>query len=73
MEDERDDLIRELAGQFLPVFRESPDEVYLWLDEAHKSCNGRLAGLFGFSVEEWCAAQPFLDNLVAEADRSVFS
>lgn len=73
MEDEREDVIRELAGQFLPVFRGSPDGVYLWLDEAHKACNERLAGLFGFSVEEWCAAQPFLDNLVAEEDRSFFS
>jgi hypothetical protein len=73
LEDEREDVIRELAGQFLPVFRGSPDGVYPWLDEANKACNGRLAGLFGFSVEEWCATQPFLDNLVAEADRSVFS
>jgi PAS domain-containing protein len=73
LEDEREDVIRELDGQFLPVFRGSPDGVYPWLDEAHKACNGRLAGLFGFSVEEWCATQPFLDNFVAEEDRSVFS
>jgi PAS domain S-box-containing protein len=73
LEDEREDAIRELAGQFRSVMEGSPDGVYLWLDEAHKACNERLAGLFGYTVEEWCATQPFLDNFVAEEDRGVFS
>jgi PAS domain-containing protein len=73
LEDEREDVIRELAEQFRPVLEESPDGVYLWLDEAHKACNERLAGFFGFTVEEWRAAQPFLDNFVAEEDRGIFS
>ena len=71
MKDEN--VIRELAEQFRPVMEQSPDGVYLWLDEAHKACNGRLAGLFGFTVEEWCSTQPFLENFVAEEDRGVFS
>jgi PAS domain S-box-containing protein len=73
LEDEREDVIRELVEQFRPVLKQSPDGVYLWLDEAHKACNERLAGLFGYTVEEWCATQPFLDNFVAEEDRAVFS
>lgn len=73
MGDEREDVVRELAEQFRPVMEGSPDGVYLWLDEAHKACNERLAALFGHTVEEWCAAQPFLDNFVAEEDRKVFS
>jgi PAS domain-containing protein len=73
MEGEREDLIRELAEQFGPLLQESPDGVYLWLDEEHKVCNERLADLFGFTVDEWSEAQPFLDNFVAEEDRALYS
>jgi PAS domain S-box-containing protein len=70
---ENETVIRELAEQFRPVMEGSPDGVYLWLDEAHKACNERLANLFGYTVEEWCATEPFLENFVAEEDRKVFS
>jgi len=70
---EPEDIIRELAEQFRPVMEQSPDGVYLWLDETHKVCNERLAKLFGFTVEQWSATQPFLDNFVAEEDRRMFS
>ncbi len=53
--------------------QQSPDGVYLWLDEAHKACNERLADLFGFTVEEWREAQPFLESFVAEGDRAHYS
>ena len=65
--------MRELTEQFRPVMEQSPDGVYLWLDEAHKACNERLANLFGYTVEEWCATEPFLENFVAEEDRGIFS
>lgn len=70
---EPEDIIRELAEQFRPVMEQSSDGVYLWLDETHKVCNERLAKLFGFTVEQWSATQPFLDNFVAEEDRRMFS
>ena len=70
---EPEDIIRELAKQFRPVMEQSPDGGYLWLDETHKVCNERLAKLFGFTVEQWSATQPFLDNFVAEEDRRMFS
>jgi PAS domain S-box-containing protein len=70
---ENETVIRELAEQFRPVMEGSPDGVYLWLNEAHKACNERLANLFGYTVEEWCATEPFLEKFVAEEDRKVFS
>lgn len=73
MESERAQAMRELAEQFRSVFESSPDGVYLWLDEDHKVCNERLADLYGFTVEEWGAARPFLDCFVAEEDRSLYS
>jgi PAS domain S-box-containing protein len=73
VESEREQAMRELSEHFRPVMEGSPDGVYLWLDETHKTCNERLASLFGFTVEEWREASPFLDNFVAEEDRGVFS
>ena len=73
MKVEHSHAISELAEQFRPIMEQSPDGVYLWLDEAHKTCNERLASLFGFTVEEWRTTQPFLENFVAEEDRKIFS
>lgn len=73
MESERAEIVRELSEHLRPVFESSPDGVYLWLDEEHKACNERLADLYGFTVEEWRGAQPFLDNFVAEEDRGLYS
>ena len=73
MGDEREDVMRELAEQFRTVMERSPDGVYLWLDETHKTCNERLANLFGFTVEECSEAQPFLDSFIAEEDRALYS
>jgi PAS domain S-box-containing protein len=67
------EVIEELAQQLGPVLAQSPDGVYLWLDETHKLCNERLAAMFGYSVEEWCLTEPFLERFVAPEDREVFS
>lgn len=73
MSNEHENVIRELAEQFRAIMEQSPDGVYLWLDEAHKVCNEQLANLFGYTVEEWSATQPFLENFVAEEDRTLYS
>lgn len=73
MKSEHETAIGELIEQFRPIIEGSPDGVYLWLDEAHKACNERLANLFGFTAEEWSATQPFLENFVAEEDRRLYS
>jgi PAS domain S-box-containing protein len=67
------DTIREIAAQYRPVLEQSPDGVYLWLDEHHKVCNERLAAMFGYSVDEWAEQAPFLDTFVAEEDRGIYS
>lgn len=65
--------INELAEQLRPVLENSPDGVYIWLDETNKVCNQRLAELFGYTVEEWGATEPFLESFVAPEDRGDFS
>ncbi len=59
----------ELAGHLRPLFEQSRDGVYIWLDETNKRCNERLAGMFGYSVEEWEATTDFAHTFVADADR----
>ncbi len=69
MDSEPVDIIAELAAQFRPIFGQSPYGVYLYLDDAHKVCNERLAKLFGYTIEEWRAKQPFQESFVVEEDR----
>ena len=64
--------IQELAQHFGLVFENSPDGVYLWLDDDNKICNERLADMFGYSVGEWCATGPFLDSFVDEGDQHTY-
>jgi len=66
-------LIQELAKQFGPVLENSPDGVYIWLDDAKKMCNERLAQMCGYSVEEWRASESFLDSFVAEENQDMYA
>ncbi len=50
MRGEPEDVIRELAEQFRPIMDRSPDGVYLWLDEAHKTCNMIPISYRGYAV-----------------------
>jgi len=68
-----EELIERLAEQFQPILDQSPDGVYLWLDETHKICNEKLARMFGRTVQEWIDTEPFLGSLVAEEDQELFS
>jgi PAS domain S-box-containing protein len=64
--------IAELAEHLRPVFEQSTDGVYVWLDEANKRCNQKLAKMFGYTVEEWEAVGDFANSLVADPDRGLY-
>jgi PAS domain S-box-containing protein len=67
------EIMQELQEQYGPVLESSPDGVYLWLDETNKICNERLASMFGYSVQEWCEAEPFLETFVALDDQEIYA
>lgn len=49
-------LVKELTEQLEPVFSNSPQAIYLYLDDMHKTCNQKFADLLGYkSVQEWVA------------------
>ena len=63
-----------LAGHLAPIFDESPDGVYVWLDEEHWICNARFAELLGYgSPEELNDTPNLLQRWVHEDDQGMFS
>lgn len=68
-----DDVIPELADHLQPIFDSSPDGVYVWLDETHWTCNGNLAALFGYGVDELENSPHLLQRLVHENDQGNMS
>jgi PAS domain S-box-containing protein len=68
-----DDVIPQLAEHLRPIFQNSPDGVYIWLDETHWTCNERLASLFGYTVDELENSPNLLQRVVHEEDQGSFS
>jgi PAS domain S-box-containing protein len=47
-------LIKELTEQLEPVFSHSPQGIYLYLDDTHKTCNKKFSNMIGYSSpQEW--------------------
>ena len=73
MKSKHKQVIMELGKEFAPLMENSPDGVYLWLDEENMICNKRLADMFGYTIKEMCSQSSFLDSFVAEKDQKLFS
>jgi PAS domain S-box-containing protein len=71
--DDHEEMMMELVEQFAPVMDNSTDGVYIWLDETAKVCSEKLARMFGYTIAEWRAKEPFLDSFIAPEDRAVYS
>src|ERR1051325_1988329 len=55
-----------IAEQLAPVFDNSKEGVYVYLDDRHKICNERLAKMWGYrTAAEWAATPDFLETFVA--------
>ena len=68
-----EDVIPQLAEHLRPIFENSPDGVYIWLDETHWTCNERLASLFGYTVAELENSPNLLQRLVHDGDQGNLS
>jgi PAS domain S-box-containing protein len=68
---EHEQILAEMLQQFGPVFEQSPDGVYLYLDDVHKVCNDRLASMFGLTRQEWASVPNFLGDFVEEDDQEL--
>ncbi|PWB55979.1 MAG: hypothetical protein C3F13_02660 [Anaerolineales bacterium] len=61
-------ILNELAEQFRPLFENSPEGIYLYIDEVHKICNERFAKMFGLTVKEWEAMDGFVNKHAIPGD-----
>jgi PAS domain S-box-containing protein len=68
---EHEQILKEMLEQFGPVFEQSPDGIYLYLDDVHKICNERLARMFGLTTKEWASTPTFLRDFVDEQDQEL--
>lgn len=64
-------ILKELSKQFQPLFQNSPEGIYIYIDEVHKICNERFAKMFGLTVAEWEAMDGFVNKHAAEKDQEM--
>lgn len=61
-------LIKEMAEQYEPILSNSPQAIYIYLDDEHKICNQKFADMLGYeSVGAWVQNETPLDD-VLESD-----
>lgn len=60
-------LVKELSDILEQVFSNSPQAIYLYLDDEHKSCNQKFADLLGYnSIQEWVDNEFPIGDVVEE-------
>ena len=64
-------ILKEISEQFKPLFDQSPDGIYIYIDEVHKICSERFARMFGLSVPEWEAMEGFVNKHAAKEDQDM--
>ena len=68
---EHEQILREMLEQFGPVFENSPNGVYLYLDDRHKICSERFAKMFGVTTKEFSDIPNMLEAFVEEPDQEM--
>ncbi len=63
-------LIKEIAEIFEPILSDSPQAIYIYLDDTHKICNQNFADLLGYeSIDKWVEVESPIDDVV-EGDQN---
>jgi PAS domain S-box-containing protein len=65
-------LVKELTEMLEPVFKNSPQAIYLYLDDEHKSCNKKFSDFLGYkSVDEWVTNPTPVSDVLKEDQEKV--
>ena len=70
-EHEHVQILPELKEQFTPLFQNSQEGIYLYLDEVHKICSEKFASMFGLTVKEWEEMEGFVNKHAVEKDQEL--
>lgn len=62
-------LIKEITEMFAPVLQNSPQGIYIYLDDAHKVCNKKFADMLGYSSPEEWAQNEYPVSDVSQTDQ----
>ena len=73
MQPDHEGVMREITEQFQPVLDNSPDGVYLWLDETHMIANEHFARMVGYTVDEIRRRPPTIQDFVVDEDQILFA
>jgi hypothetical protein len=66
------ELINGIAEQMKILLKESERAIYIYLDDSHKVCNKKFAGLLGYkSPREWADAEAPLSDVVKDDQKKV--
>jgi hypothetical protein len=69
-----EELITGISKQLGPILEKSAQAIYIYLDDTHKVCNGRLADLLGYkSAQEWAATEAPLADVVEKDQQKVIT
>ena len=70
-----EDLVNKFHGQLKQIFDDSPQAIYLYLDDNHKVCNKKFASLLGYgSPDDWAKIEnPLEENVAKESQDAVVS
>ena len=70
-----EELVNGFYNQLKQIFDESPQAIYLYLDDNHKVCNEKFASLLGYnSPEEWAKIKnPLEENVDKRSQDTVVS
>jgi hypothetical protein len=68
------ELINGIAEQMKILLKESERAIYIYLDDSHKVCNKKFAGLLGYkSPREWADAEAPLSDVVKDDQKKVIN
>ena len=63
-------LVKEVENLLDPILENSPQAIYIYLDDQHKICNQKFADLLGYkSIADWVANETPVDDVV-ESDQN---
>ncbi len=69
-----EELIKGISEQLGPILEKSAQAIYIYLDDTHKICNGRLADLLGYkSAQEWADTEAPLADVVEKDQQKVIT
>lgn len=67
-------LIKEIADLFEPIFSNSPQAIYIYLDDTHKICNQKFADLLGYkSIAQWVENEYPVNDVAQEDQQKVIN